>query len=555
MKIRNKIILTVLPLFILAMSINGISSALSARNGLTEMAVRFLGFKAEELESYSQSQWSLLINNGLQDRQDLIEITKQSIAMHSVMLTRSDTELTLFLDKGKDKSYANKPFDMNNASDAEKEVLRELYEESYKGWVELSLSGVKRVGYIYNFKPLDWLVLVTEEEDVFYEPVNQIIFRTVIILLSSLVVIIILLFIFTGLIIDPLNKVVLAMDKIISSGDADQQVTVQNNDEIGKLAHTFNLTMNQLNGAYTSIKQFALEAVVARKSEQKTRHIFQKFVPADVIESIFKNPEKMLVGDTRDIAILFTDIRSFTTISECYEPDELVNNLNRYFSIIVDSIISSNGIVDKYIGDAVMAFFGAPIQKENDCRDALKAALAISHKLVSFNNNLEQNGKHKFITGIGLNFGTVTVGNIGTDKKMDYTVIGDNVNLASRIEGLTKEYKQEILISESIKDKAGNFFNYRMVDTVIVKGKTKGAKVFTASDRLSNIEADCWNKHNRAMEFFYQKDFSSALKLFREVNQLMENDYLSELYIERCNFMTDNPPDTDWHGIMTMTHK
>ena len=204
-----------------------------------------------------------------------------------------------------------------------------------------------------------------------------------------------------------------------------------------------------------------------------------------MIETIFANPESMLVGDTRSVAILFSDIRSFTTISERSRPDELVATLNRYFSILVDIIMDRHGIVDKYIGDAVMAFFGAPVSYENDALDAVRAAATIADALDRFNAEQRTSGGPVFTTGLGINYGEVTVGNIGSERKMDYTVIGDTVNLASRLEGLTKYYGQPLVISSTVESRVSHEVPCRLIDTVVVKGKTVGERIYTTRAALS----------------------------------------------------------------------
>jgi class 3 adenylate cyclase len=232
--------------------------------------------------------------------------------------------------------------------------------------------------------------------------------------------------------------------------------------------------------AYTQIKRYAFEAVVAQKREMKIRNIFQLYVPKDVIDEVFINPEKMLVGNNRDVAILFADIRSFTTISERMAPDALVNSLNRYFSSMVDIIVARDGMVDKYIGDAIMAVFGAPVSHGNDGYDSVVAGLEMTAALELFNKEQLRLGAPEFRIGVGINYGIVTVGNIGCDKKMNYTVIGDTVNLASRLEGLTKKYHQPILFSEPVYDQIAGRLLCRVVDKVAVKGKTQGANILTA---------------------------------------------------------------------------
>jgi class 3 adenylate cyclase len=263
----------------------------------------------------------------------------------------------------------------------------------------------------------------------------------------------------------------------------------------------------------------------------------------------------MLVGENRVLAILFSDIRSFTTISEGMMPDDLVNSLNKYFSFMVDVIMNHNGIVDKYIGDAIMAFFGAPVKHKNDALESVLAGIEMTEVLDKFNESQRETGKPEFHIGIGINYGIVTVGNIGTEKKMDYTVIGDMVNLASRLEGLTKEYKQSLIISESLQMKVKDDLPTRLIDAVAVKGKTKGVKIFSSKRNLTADEEKAWSMHNKAMELFFNRDFVEAEKGFTQVLQYIPGDYCAELFIERCKNYEKNPPDANWDGVTHMKTK
>jgi class 3 adenylate cyclase len=328
--------------------------------------------------------------------------------------------------------------------------------------------------------------------------------------------------------------------------------------------------LGELEKAYERIKGQAFEAVLAQKKEERIRNIFQKYVPKDLIEKFFASPEAMLVGDNRDLAILFSDIRSFTTISEGLAPDELVKSLNRYFSGQVDIIMNRNGIVDKYIGDAIMAFWGAPVKHGDDPLQAVLSGMDMLDTVNAFNAKQREIGKTEFHIGIGINYGAVTVGNIGSERKMDYTVIGDMVNLASRMEGLTKPYHAEILISETVYtelEKSGCLAGHgapsiggtqiytRLLDTVAVKGKTKGVKIYTVKRRLAGEEEKAWQLHNEAMELYYKRDFANALTKFEEVLTLLPGDFNAANLLERCRSYAVDPPPGGWDGVEVMKSK
>jgi class 3 adenylate cyclase len=263
----------------------------------------------------------------------------------------------------------------------------------------------------------------------------------------------------------------------------------------------------------------------------------------------------MLVGENRDLSVLFSDIRSFTTISESMRPDDLVNSLNRYFSVMVDIIMARGGIIDKYIGDAIMAFFGAPVSHDDDAYQSVLSGIEMIEALRGFNAHQIELGKPEFKIGVGINYGEVTVGNIGTEKKMDYTVIGDMVNLASRLEGLTKPYHQELIIAESLLPAIEGKLPWRLLDTVAVKGKTRGVKIYTCAKQLNAVESRAWQIHNRAMETFYERDFNAAIEGFEQVLSLKPGDFIAEMILGRCRQYLTDPPPEGWDGVEVMKTK
>ncbi len=552
MRIRLKIILVVVPILVTALVITGVVSSFSARNGMTRIAIEFLGFKAEELENYMQGQWNLLVENNLDEQEQYVDVAKNAVSSYAGSIIKSETELIFALDENAQIAMATDDLELEVA---ERSRLYRNIHRGETGWIRSTIGGTPRVGQSFFFEPFGWYVLVTEQSSSFYKEAELIIIQTGYVLAGSLFLSLLLLILFSGYLTRPLRSVVRGMRHVIETNDLSTRVPVEYNDEIGRLAHTFNIMSEELEQAYRKIKEFAFKAVLAQKNEHKVRNIFQKYVPKDVIDTIFVNPEKMLVGDNRVVAILFSDIRSFTTISEGFMPDELVNSLNRYFEIMVEIIMSHGGVIDKYIGDAIMAFFGAPVKHEDDALQAIMAAVEMQEALVEFNREQESQGKPKFLTGIGINYGVVTVGNIGSEKKMDYTIIGDMVNLGSRLEGLTKPYGQSIIFSESVYRKVKGQLFCRLVDKVVVKGKTKGESIYTAKRSLSNTEKKAWNYHHLGLRNYYKRSFARAIRYFELVQRLLPNDKLAKIYIERCNRLYENPPPADWNGTEVLTSK
>lgn len=554
MSIRFKIVSVVLPLLVATLILAGASSYFVATNGITRIARDFLQFKAEELESYAEGQWLILEENNLTDRQEMVEATKVGVQSFARGLIRSDTELIFAVDEAGEVQMATGEVPLTEEERASVLEL-ETGDETTGELATMTIGGTQRVAQGFSFEPYGWRVFLTEARDTFFRDVDRITTQTIYIVAGASLLSVLLLLLFAQQLTRPLVKVRNTMREIITSNDLSERVAVEYRDETGELAHTFNVMVGELEKAYNQIKSYAFQAVLAQKKEAKIRNIFQRYVPQEVIDRFFEHPESMLVGDNRVVSVLFSDIRSFTSISEGMMPDDLVNSLNAYFSIMVDIIMNHNGVVDKYIGDAIMAFFGAPVKREDDALQSVMAGIEMGESLDEFNRNQVAAGKPEFHIGIGLNYGVVTVGNIGTERKMDYTVIGDMVNLASRLEGLTKTYKQELIISESLQKKVKDHLPCRHIDRVAVKGKKTGTDIFTAKRTLTTEEQQAWKIHHQGVRLYFGRQFGKAEEAFREVLRMLPGDHIAEMMADRCSRYRSAPPPQNWTGIEVMTSK
>ena len=553
MNIRLKIILIVIPLLFATLVLTGFSSYFSSTNAITRIAKDFLGFKARELQNQAESQWKLLVDNNLSTNTDMVAATKAAVEGYAGSILTSPSEVIAAFDA--EGNVVMSTSDVKPLPDEQADIRRLVTSRTSTLVPSLRLGGRERVEKGFWFAPFSWFIAVTEERAAFYTPVNTMSLRTAIILLASIGLGVALILLFASWLTRPLIRVVATMKDIISTNDLSERVLVEYPDEIGSLAQTFNLMVSELEKAHGQIRKFAFGAVMAKKKEQKIKNIFEKYVPSDVIDTIVKNPESMLVGDSRLLVVLFSDIRSFTTISEGMTPDDLVTTLNRYFDRMVDIIMARGGIVDKYIGDAIMAFWGAPVKGEDDALNAVMAGIEMGEMLSGFNEQLVREGRKPFLTGIGINRGAVTVGNIGAEKKLNYTVIGDPVNLASRLEGLTKQYHQSLIFSESLQMKVKENLPCRFIDRVEVKGKTKGVNIYTGKRALEGPESEAWELHNAAMEEYDKRNFEKAAEMFRGVGGLLPGDYPSDLLMKRCLKYVKDPPPASWKGVEVMLTK
>jgi adenylate cyclase len=288
----------------------------------------------------------------------------------------------------------------------------------------------------------------------------------------------------------------------------------------------------------------------------KIRHVFSKFVPKEIIDDLIekRSDEALLVGEKRNIVVLFSDIRSFTTISENNTAEGVVSFLNDHFSIMVDIIRKHGGSIDKFIGDAIFAIFGAPVSYEDNALRAARAAVEMTtamDRVHTGNLVLPDTG---YAIGIGLHEGEAIVGNIGSSDKFDYTAIGDTVNIASRLEGLTKHYHKKILVSEDIAHKLREEFTVREVDRVKVKGKMDATSLFSLEEGESALPPEAMDNFIKAMKLYKQGNWDTALDYFRQVKKLAPEDWLAQFYIDRCTEFKENPPE-NWDGSIALDFK
>ena len=295
-------------------------------------------------------------------------------------------------------------------------------------------------------------------------------------------------------------------------------------------------------------------------TEKRMKSTMSRYMDPGIAEQLMGDGggEEFLGGKSSEITVLFSDIRSFTTITESLGAQGTVKMLNDYFTIMVDCITREGGMLDKFIGDAIMAGFGIPVSHDDDEDRAVRAAIAMIVELWEWNVEREARGEDPIDHGVGLNTGMVVSGNIGSPKRMDYTMIGDGVNLAARLESACKLYSSRLLISEFTKVKLRGTYKLRDIDVVVVKGKTEPVGVYEVLDyhteeTYPNL-MDNVNYFNEGVKEYRAGNWDKGIGRFREAISANETDKLAQTYIERCEHLKANPPD-DWDGIWIMTEK
>lgn len=305
----------------------------------------------------------------------------------------------------------------------------------------------------------------------------------------------------------------------------------------------------------------AWEQVLDRVERQRTRRALDRYVGSDVASEVLDNPDSYLntlVGKRKEIAVLFSDIRGFTTRTETGDPQALVKQLNEYFEAMVAIVYGNRGTLDKFIGDAVMAHWGSIVSDGPavDTERAVTTVMQMRARLDELNKRWEVEGFLPMRVGFGVNQGEAIVGNLGCEAKMEVSVIGDAVNLGSRLEGVTKKFGVDFCIGETVAELVRDQFVLRSVDLIIVKGKTKPVEIFTVLGRRENTAEPPWlAKHEEAMHLYRTGEFLAAEKIWRDIAEEIPKDGLSKIFIWRCIALQVNPPEPPWAGVYEMKSK
>lgn len=304
----------------------------------------------------------------------------------------------------------------------------------------------------------------------------------------------------------------------------------------------------------------------SEKDKSVLRNAFSTYLNPVVVEQIVKDPSILkLGGEEKRITALFSDIKNFSSFSELVTPSKLVSILNDYLGSMSDCILKEGGTLDKYIGDSIVSFFGAPLDLKNTALSACTAAIRMKQVEEVFNKKNEELGTvdHKLYTRIGINTGNMVVGNMGTKGKMNYTIMGDAVNLASRLEGVNKVYKSWILCSDTTWNEI-NYGEYRdsiiarKLDKVRVVGRDEPVQLYNIlgfANELSEIQFEATELYKQAMDKYIEKDFATAGKLFIKANNLIPEDETPLIFAQRCKDYIQNGLPKNWDGIMNLTTK
>jgi len=297
---------------------------------------------------------------------------------------------------------------------------------------------------------------------------------------------------------------------------------------------------------------------VESRAKKQITGLFGQYVPSELVDEMAKHPESVsMEGDSREMSILFSDVRGFTTISEGLDPKELSLLMNEFLTPLSRVVYEQRGTIDKYMGDCIMAFWGAPLADAEHAQHAILAGLKMQRTLAELQPHFKARGWPEIRVGVGINTGRVSVGNMGSEVRVAYTVMGDTVNLASRLEGITKEYGAQIIVGEATRQTAPGFV-YREVDLVRVKGKVQPVAIFEPlglTGEVGQAVLDEVKLFHQALRSYRKQEWDKAELELLSLHNMAPDSKLYQVYAERVAYYRANPPGENWDGVFIFKTK
>ncbi|MGA8180173.1 MAG: adenylate/guanylate cyclase domain-containing protein, partial [Desulfobacterales bacterium] len=296
------------------------------------------------------------------------------------------------------------------------------------------------------------------------------------------------------------------------------------------------------------------------KQRKEIKSAFSRYAPSNVVNEISHNPDKLkLGGEEREISVLFIDLAGFTSYSEIYKPNTMIQILSEYFNEMTEQVFAFEGLLKEYVGDELMAIFGAPLEQEDHAKRACLAALAMRDRLQAMRPVWESMNRPALRARTGINSGTMLVGNVGSKYRFSYGALGDDVNLGSRLEGINKIYGTEMLIGENTAKHVEGSFLLREIDFVRVKGKEKPVRIYELlgplGTDLPERTQSAYNYYSEGLEAYRSQRWSDAIELFAKGQELYQGDKTFEVMSLRCRINQRQPPQADWDGAFRERRK
>lgn len=431
----------------------------------------------------------------------------------------------------------DKPIDIHHLLKPWFEKAFQIYQKTKQPVLRYKVNGVAYLATFDRIPLLEnegWMISIVDTESDFTKGIHTIEMLYLVVALSLLILGIIAITILVNRIVKPIKRLV---------------------HETQLIKH-FNL--EDTPPLDSRIKEVVELSAAVRGMKQGLRS-FQKYVPASLVRQLIKTGEDARIGGVKkNLAVFFTDINDFTTLTEEADPNQLVMQICEYIEIFSDAIVAEEGTIDKYIGDSIMAFWGAPLHTDKPCHHAARAILRGMHAIDHLNKRWIAEGKPAFINHVGLNYGEAIVGNIGSFERLNYTALGDMVNTASRFVGVNKIYGTSIIVSESVYHVIQDSFVLRLVDCVILKGKTKSSLIYELlAEHKESIEFDIDRyqaKFSVAFSAYQKGAWEEALSAFNQCLVIYSQDNLAPVFITRCLHFKQKPPPS-WDGVWHLSKK
>ena len=328
----------------------------------------------------------------------------------------------------------------------------------------------------------------------------------------------------------------------------------------GTEQHSIHLSINSIADASDGSNVYGALVVMDDISDEKRlKSTMYRYMTQELAEELLRLDDAKLGGDRKEVSILFSDIRGYTTLTENLEAEAVVSMLNEYFESMVEAVFKYKGTLDKYIGDAIMAVFGSPLPLEDHAWMSVQTAIEMRHRLTHFNTNRQATEQPVIKIGIGINSDSVISGNIGSSRRMEFTAIGDGVNLGSRLESASKQYGCDIVISDSTYQLCSDRIWARELDYIRVKGKNRPVAIYELvgllSEPIDDIKQQVIEHYLKGREYYLHRKFALAMGEFGSVMELDSNDKAAALHLQRCQYWLQSPPADTWDGSWTLTEK
>jgi class 3 adenylate cyclase len=535
MKVRAKLYLVVLPLMSVAILLGALFAYSASAAALEKAAGEVLRQKTAWIRDYMNGQAILLVDEGYFGDEYMREAALAGIAKYANDLARDEAEIIAAFDSAGRLVFC--------AGDEALKKDAPLLVRINRKYVAESASSDAFLLQVY----------AAHERRDLLEVLDNMIAASFLVLVVALIMAAVFLHFLSKAITRPIStmKAVFdgySFDRLAEKDRSYPAVETPSRDETGALAVSYNAMMARFAAAENELNRFARNREARKNIEEKRRNIFQLYTPSDVVQKVLKTPADLLIGAKYEGAILYSGLRHLLPLSDSLPPSVFVALLNRYFIMMTAIVRKKTGVNFNVEGGALLAGWGIPAPKAKDPVNALHSALLMIEAMVKINKENGEMGLPPLELGIGLDTGFATVGNIMSDNKVNWTVMGGPVSTAMALQRLAGNYKEALLFTENVYKKVFAYFPCRFVDKITIAGSPAGISLFTARLKITGKENEAWKHHRVAVKLFYARKFAEALLHFEQTLLKDPEDGISTIFIDRCQRYIKSPPPPMWDG-------